>query len=183
MSFSKNQYKNRLKKVQSSMQEKGIELLISKDTANINYLRGVLLVMDMHGSIWIKWATHWNALESIEIHCHSIEIDGKSIATYWNSIGIHWSPIEMHWNPLTFCWKRWKVQWNLLEIYWKAFKIHSNPLKSTGIPLKFMVIPFKSIETYSLFNLFKYIDSYCWNLFKSDEHQVRLVFHMMGHRT
>ena len=40
MSFSKNEYKDRLKKVQSSMQEKGIELLISQDTANINYLTG-----------------------------------------------------------------------------------------------------------------------------------------------
>jgi len=40
MSFSKNEYKNRLKKVQSSMQKKGIELLISQDTANINYLTG-----------------------------------------------------------------------------------------------------------------------------------------------
>ena len=40
MSFSKNEYKERLKKVQSSMQKKGIELLISQDTANINYLTG-----------------------------------------------------------------------------------------------------------------------------------------------
>ena len=40
MSFSKNEYKDRLKKVQSSMQKKGIELLISQDTANINYLTG-----------------------------------------------------------------------------------------------------------------------------------------------
>ena len=40
MYFSKNEYKNRLKKVQLSMQEKGIELLISQDTANINYLTG-----------------------------------------------------------------------------------------------------------------------------------------------
>ena len=40
MNFSKNEYKNRLKKVQLSMQEKGIELLISQDTANINYLTG-----------------------------------------------------------------------------------------------------------------------------------------------
>ena len=40
MSFSKNEYKNRLKKVQLSMQKKGIELLISQDTANINYLTG-----------------------------------------------------------------------------------------------------------------------------------------------
>ena len=40
MNFSKNEYKERLKKVQSSMQKKGIELLISQDTANINYLTG-----------------------------------------------------------------------------------------------------------------------------------------------
>ena len=40
MNFSKNEYKDRLKKVQLSMQEKGIELLISQDTANINYLTG-----------------------------------------------------------------------------------------------------------------------------------------------
>ncbi len=40
MIFSKNEYKERLKKVQSSMQKKGIELLISQDTANINYLTG-----------------------------------------------------------------------------------------------------------------------------------------------
>jgi len=40
MLFSKEEYKERLKKVQSSMQEKGIELLISQDTANMNYLTG-----------------------------------------------------------------------------------------------------------------------------------------------
>ena len=40
MSFTRNEYKDRLKKVQSSMQKKGIELLISQDTANINYLTG-----------------------------------------------------------------------------------------------------------------------------------------------
>ena len=40
MSFSTNEYKDRLKKVQLSMQKKGIELLISQDTANINYLTG-----------------------------------------------------------------------------------------------------------------------------------------------
>ena len=40
MNFSKEEYKSRLKKVQSSMQEKGIELLISHDTANMNYLTG-----------------------------------------------------------------------------------------------------------------------------------------------
>ena len=40
MSFSKAEYKDRLKKVQKSMQNKGIELLISQDTANMNYLTG-----------------------------------------------------------------------------------------------------------------------------------------------
>ena len=40
MSFSKDEYKDRLKKVQLSMQKKGIELLISQDTSNINYLTG-----------------------------------------------------------------------------------------------------------------------------------------------
>ena len=40
MIFSKNEYKERLNKVKSSMQKKGIDLLISQDTANINYLTG-----------------------------------------------------------------------------------------------------------------------------------------------
>ena len=40
MLFSKDEYKQRLKKVQSLMQEKGIELLISQDANNMNYLKG-----------------------------------------------------------------------------------------------------------------------------------------------
>ena len=40
MNITKEEYKARLKKVQSSMQKKGIELLISHDTANMNYLTG-----------------------------------------------------------------------------------------------------------------------------------------------
>ena len=40
MNFTKEEYKQRLEKVQKSMQEKGIELLISSDTANMNYLTG-----------------------------------------------------------------------------------------------------------------------------------------------
>ena len=40
MNFTKEEFKARLKKVQNSMQEKGIELLISHDTANMNYLTG-----------------------------------------------------------------------------------------------------------------------------------------------
>ena len=40
MLFTKEEYKQRLKKVQAAMQEKGIELLISHDTNNMNYLTG-----------------------------------------------------------------------------------------------------------------------------------------------
>ena len=40
MLFTKEEYKQRLKKVKKSMQEKGIDLLISQDTSNINYLTG-----------------------------------------------------------------------------------------------------------------------------------------------
>ena len=40
MLFTKEEYKQRLKKVQTSMQAKGIDLLISQDTNNINYLTG-----------------------------------------------------------------------------------------------------------------------------------------------
>ena len=40
MNFTTEEYKNCLKKVQSEMQKKGIELLISQDTANMNYLTG-----------------------------------------------------------------------------------------------------------------------------------------------
>ncbi len=40
MLFKKEEYKERLKKVQKSMQEKDIEVLISQDTNNMNYLTG-----------------------------------------------------------------------------------------------------------------------------------------------
>ena len=40
MVFEKTEYIERLKKTKISMQEKGIDLLISQDTANINYLTG-----------------------------------------------------------------------------------------------------------------------------------------------
>jgi ectoine hydrolase len=40
MLFSKQEYQERLKKVKESMQEKGIDLLISQDTSNMNYLTG-----------------------------------------------------------------------------------------------------------------------------------------------
>ena len=40
MDFTKEEYQRRLKKVQKMMQEKGIELLISHDANNLNYLTG-----------------------------------------------------------------------------------------------------------------------------------------------
>ena len=40
MNFTSEEYKSRLKKVQASMQKKGIELLISQDPSNMNYLTG-----------------------------------------------------------------------------------------------------------------------------------------------
>ena len=40
MLFTKEEYKQRLKKVKKMMQEKGIDLLISHDTNNMNYLTG-----------------------------------------------------------------------------------------------------------------------------------------------
>ena len=40
MLFSKEEYKQRLSKVKNMMKEKGIELLISHDTNNMNYLTG-----------------------------------------------------------------------------------------------------------------------------------------------
>ena len=40
MTFHKSEYKERLQKVKRSMQDKGIELLISQDPANMNYLTG-----------------------------------------------------------------------------------------------------------------------------------------------
>ena len=40
MLFTKEEYKQRLTKVKKMMQEKGIELLISHDTNNMNYLTG-----------------------------------------------------------------------------------------------------------------------------------------------
>ena len=38
--FTKEEYKERLRKVKASMQKQGVELLISHDTANMNYITG-----------------------------------------------------------------------------------------------------------------------------------------------
>ena len=40
MLFAKTEYKERLIKVQTEMQKKGIDLIISQDPANMNYLTG-----------------------------------------------------------------------------------------------------------------------------------------------
>jgi len=40
MLFEKKEYKERLKKVKDSMQKRGIDLLVSHDPANMNYLTG-----------------------------------------------------------------------------------------------------------------------------------------------
>ena len=63
MLFTKEEYKQRLNKVKKSMQEKGIELLISQDTNNMNYLtgydgwsfyvpQGVIISLDREQPIW-----------------------------------------------------------------------------------------------------------------------------------
>ena len=40
MTFTQDEYKERLRNTKQSMQQKGIELLISQDTNNMNYLTG-----------------------------------------------------------------------------------------------------------------------------------------------
>ena len=40
MLFEKKEYKERLAKVKSAMEKKGIDLLVSHDPANMNYLTG-----------------------------------------------------------------------------------------------------------------------------------------------
>ena len=60
MIFSKNEYKERLNKVKSSMQKKGIDLLISQDTANINYLTG-----------YDAWSFYY--AQCVIVHINSVE--------------------------------------------------------------------------------------------------------------
>ena len=64
MSFSREEYIQRLKKVQKMMQEKGIELLISHDTNNMNYLTGY----DAWSFYYAQCAiVHVNAYEPLHI--------------------------------------------------------------------------------------------------------------------
>ena len=60
MIFSKNEYKERLDKVKLSMQKKGIDLLISQDTANINYLTG-----------YDAWSFYY--AQCVIVHINSVE--------------------------------------------------------------------------------------------------------------
>ena len=60
MIFSKNEYKERLSKVKLSMQKKGIDLLISQDTANINYLTG-----------YDAWSFYY--AQCVIVHINSVE--------------------------------------------------------------------------------------------------------------
>ena len=48
MLFSETEYKERLIKVQTEMQKKGIDLIISQDPANMNYLTGYDAVSYTH---------------------------------------------------------------------------------------------------------------------------------------
>ena len=63
MYFTKEEYKQRLKKVQHMMQDKGIELLISHDTNNLNYLTGFTeiewKIKDAFGQ-GDRLVKHWN---------------------------------------------------------------------------------------------------------------------------
>ena len=76
MNFSKEEYKTRLKKVQSAMQEKGIELLISSDTANMNYLTG-----------YYAWSFYYaqSVIDKLEIKINKIVLSSNQ-TLIWDSL-------------------------------------------------------------------------------------------------
>ena len=77
MNFSIKEYKDRLKKVQNLMQKRGIELLVSQDTANINYLTGYDAWSFYYSQCVI---VHVNAEEPIFfLRIHNL---GKKLETY-----------------------------------------------------------------------------------------------------
>ncbi len=78
MNFSIKEYKDRLKKVQNLMQKKGIELLVSQDTANINYLTGYDAWSFYYSQCVI---VHVNAEEPI-FFVRAQDAGGASITTY-----------------------------------------------------------------------------------------------------
>ena len=73
MNFSKEEYKARLKKVQSSMQEKGIELLISSDTANMNYLTG-----------YDAWSFYYAQCAIVHVNAEEPIMLGKKARLWWS---------------------------------------------------------------------------------------------------
>ena len=84
MLFTKTEYKERLIKVQTEMQKKGIDLLVSSDPANMNYLSGY----DAHSFYMPQCLLiHINAEEPI---CFVREQDagGAFIKTYLNEKNI-----------------------------------------------------------------------------------------------
>ena len=78
MNFTKEELKNRLKKVQSSMQDKGIELLISQDPSNMNYLTG-----------YDAWSFYYAQCVVVHVNCdepicfvRDLDAGGDYIKTY-----------------------------------------------------------------------------------------------------
>ena len=78
MNFANTEYKLRLKKVQASMQKKDIELLISQDPSNMNYLTGY----DAWSFYYAQWViVHINADEPI-CFVRNQDAGGAYIKTY-----------------------------------------------------------------------------------------------------
>ena len=84
MLFTKEEYKERLKRVQKSMQEKGIELLISQDTNNMNYLTGYDAWSFYYAQCVI---VHVNAQEPL-CFVRAQDAGGAFITTYLNEENI-----------------------------------------------------------------------------------------------
>jgi ectoine hydrolase len=78
MNFTHTEYKARLKKVQISMQKKGIDLLISQDPSNINYLTGYDAWSFYYAQCVI---VHVNAEEPI-CFLRNQDVGGAHIKTY-----------------------------------------------------------------------------------------------------
>ncbi|WP_440909860.1 M24 family metallopeptidase [Candidatus Pelagibacter sp.] len=84
MNFTKEEYKIRLKKVQALMQEKGIELLISQDPSNMNYLTG-----------YDAWSFYYAQCVIVHVNCdepicfvRDQDAGGAYIKTYLNDENI-----------------------------------------------------------------------------------------------
>ena len=75
MNFSKQEYKARLNKVQSTMKKKGLEILISHDTANMNYLTG-----------YDAWSFYYAQAIIIHVDGRRTSLLGKKTRFRW---GVH----------------------------------------------------------------------------------------------